>query len=166
MARAAGLPALGAALAVSLGGVFLAVPENDQVLLVAGALAGVLLVGSVAAARVEVGVAVVGALAVSWTVAAGFVRSPLSAAGAIGCYGLLLVWPALSVRVRTARYRALVAVMHVGLVLLAARWIGAAADATWARVAVLAALLAGLATVLAAPALLAADRLRGPEGPR
>jgi hypothetical protein len=151
---------------VSLGGVFLALPENGEVLLVAGALAGVVLVGSVAAARVEVGVAVVGALAVAWTVAAGFARSPLSVAGALGCYGLLLSWPALTARVRSARWLAGVAALHVGLVIFAARWIGAAADATWARVAVLAALLAGLATVVAAPALLAADRLRDPEGPR
>jgi hypothetical protein len=172
MVRAAGLAAVGAALAVSFGGVFLAVPENGQVLLVAGALGGVVLVGSVAAAPVTVGVAAVGAVALAWTVAAGFARTPVSVVGALGCYGLLLAWPALRSRLGSTPGRVLAVAAHAFLVLAAARWIGAAADATWTRVAVLAAVLAALAAVFAvAPAIAATaatarrQRRAGPARP-
>jgi hypothetical protein len=129
-----------AAVVISLGGVWMAVPENGQVIVLLGVLAGLVLAATSAPARLTPGSVAVLAGSVAWAVAAGAAHTDLRYVGALLCTGLLLWWPTtLAGRGRLPGSREQILVVgatHVSLVVAAARWIGSAGDATWARVAV------------------------------
>jgi hypothetical protein len=128
------------AVVISLGGIWLAVPENGQVLVLLGVLAGLVLSATNGPPRLSPGAVAVLAGSVAWAVAIGFAHTDLRYVGALLCTGLLLWWP-ITLAGRgsppaSRRQLLVVGATHVCLVVVAARWIGSAGDATWARVAV------------------------------
>ena len=131
-----------------LGGVWLAVPENNPALVVAGLVVGLALFGRLSDPGVGWGLSVAAAWAVvlgardtGWSFVGGLLcLSPLVA---VGLRTTLLS----SVRGRLAPWPWLVA--GGGAVsFAAARWVGVAPDASWARVAVVGAAAGALALLV------------------
>lgn len=131
-----------------LGGVWLAVPENNPALVVAGAVVGLALFGRLSEPGVGWGLSVaaawtvvLGARVTGWSFVGGLLcLSPLVAVGLrttllAGVRGRLVVWPWL--------------VAGGGAVsFAAARWVGVAPDASWARVVVVGAAAGLLALIV------------------
>lgn len=133
-------------LLATVGGVWLAVPENNPALVVAGGVVGLALAGRVTDPGVGWGLAtaaawpvLLGARPFGWSFVGGLLcLSPLVAVGlrswVRGVRGWLPAWPWL--------------VIGGGAVSsAAARWVGVAPDATWTRVGVIA-VLAGVVAVV------------------
>lgn len=131
-----------------LGGVWLAVPENNPALVVAGTVVGLALFGRLSDPGVGWGLSV----AAAWTVVLGARVTGWSFVG-----GLLCLSPLVAVGLRTtvvSRVRGRLApwpwlVAGGGAVsFAAARWVGVAPDASWARVVVVSAAAGALALVV------------------
>ncbi|MDZ7674079.1 MAG: hypothetical protein U5K30_03295 [Acidimicrobiales bacterium] len=125
-----------AVLLVALAGVWLAVPENDPAVVVAGAVVGLGVVGKVDDAGAGYGLSV----AVAWTVVLGAGSTPWSFAG-----GLLGLAPLACVAVVPFRRSPQLPAVRGwlwflagsgGVAVLAARWVGVAPAATWLRVGI------------------------------
>jgi hypothetical protein len=141
---------------VSLGGVWAWVPENGQVYVVAGALVGLVLVAEVVGSGLSRPAIGVLAAVVAWSVAAGYAFTDVRYVGGLLCLGLLLWWPLLRAPLAALDLGRLsvIGVAHAALVAVAARWVAAAADATWLRVWV----VLGAGLVLATGARLLSER--------
>jgi hypothetical protein len=134
---------LGLAIGSSAVAMWTAVPETSAVL-VAGALAGGLALGAVVGLRTSWWGLAAAAAVVALSGAAGFAPTDVRAAGAAASLGLLVWWPVgrlvrrfvpIPVEVPAGAW---LLGAHLMLAALAARWVGAADGATWARLAAVA----------------------------
>lgn len=121
------------------GGVWLAVPENSPVIVVAGVIIGLLLSGQLYAPAV--GYALTAAAA--WSVLVGARSTGYSFDGGLLSFAPLAALPPVHLfrhrrRLRLPPWPWLV-VGSSGVAFAAARWVGVAPDATWPRIAVVAA---------------------------
>lgn len=134
-----------ATLLACAGGVWLAVPENDPVLLVIGVLVGLASLGAMHHPGIGWGAClavawcvVLGARSVGWSFVGGLLcLAPLCAVGARTFFppgGWLPRWPWFAVAAGSVAFAG-------------SRWVAVAPDASWLRVAI----VAGAAVVLAVP---------------
>ena len=129
-----------------LGGVWLAVPENDPSLVVVGVVLGLALVGRVTDPGVGYGLG----LAVAWAVLLGAVDQGYSFDGGLLCLAPLVAVPIVDAMLRRRRLLPAWPTYVIGagaISFVAARWVGVAPDATWARVAVVGAGAGALAAL-------------------
>lgn len=130
-----------AAALISAGGVWAGVPETGPALLTAGGLTGLVAISALTRARWGPSAGVGVAAVLGWAALSGAAGRPWAALGGTLCSGVAPWFALHSVLARSRRGpgpRPWLLAAHVGLVILAARWIGVDPDAGWGRVAVVA----------------------------
>jgi hypothetical protein len=145
---------------LTLGGIWLTVPDTEPVLAVAGVLGPTLLVaaasGGPGSRLLEPAASVMLVAVVLWAVAEGGRGRPGSIVGGVACLGLLVLEPVVRRVGRRSLPPTALVVVHAGVVLVASRGAGLRTDAGAA------ALIGGAVLIGSAALLLLAGRSTGP----
>lgn len=134
----------------SAAGIWAGVPETGPAVLAGACLSGLAASGALTRAKWAPGAGMGLAAVLGWAALSGASGRPWAAVGGALCSGVapsFALWPRLPVRVRSRPPGPWLLVAHLGLVVLAARWVGVDPDAGWARVVILAIVGLGVAGV-------------------